>query len=162
MSVYTKRQSKQILTASLVSAIQTTCPIQLILFVLNALRITCSMYEGVFKSFRTGRLERELQIVQLSVTRFSCITSLWVSLVSFAAMTVCVASQRVFIVVSVYFVIDWVRKLLDTPSYQHDFKLYTQFMLSILNKWCIVEPVHSLKGATPSPTPPTLDLLLPG
>jgi hypothetical protein len=40
--------------------------------------------------------------------------------VSFAAITICVASQRVFIVVVVvvvYFVIDSVRKLLDTPSY---------------------------------------------
>jgi hypothetical protein len=36
--------------------------------------------------------------------------------VSFAAITLCVASQRVFIVV-VDFVIDSVRKLLDTPSY---------------------------------------------
>jgi hypothetical protein len=36
--------------------------------------------------------------------------------VSFAAITLCVASQRVFIVV-VYFVIDSVRKLLDTISY---------------------------------------------
>jgi hypothetical protein len=35
--------------------------------------------------------------------------------VSFAA----IASQRVFVVVSVYFVIDSVRKLLDTPSYGH-------------------------------------------
>jgi hypothetical protein len=34
--------------------------------------------------------------------------------VSFAAITVCVATQRVFI--AVYFVIDPVRKLLDTPS----------------------------------------------
>jgi hypothetical protein len=64
--------------------------------------------EGVFKSFRTGRLERQLQMVQLSATRCSCIAILWVSLVSFA-------SQRVFIVV-VYFVIDSVRELLDTPS----------------------------------------------
>jgi hypothetical protein len=37
--------------------------------------------------------------------------------VSFAAITLCVASQRVFIVVSLYFFIDSVRKLLDTPSY---------------------------------------------
>jgi uncharacterized protein HemY len=39
--------------------------------------------------------------------------------VSFAAITLCVASQWVFIVVVVvvvYFVIDSVRKLLDTPS----------------------------------------------
>jgi hypothetical protein len=34
--------------------------------------------------------------------------------VSFATITLCVASQRVFIV---YFIIDSVRKLLDTPSY---------------------------------------------
>jgi hypothetical protein len=46
--------------------------------------------------------------------------------VSFAAITLCVASQRVFIVVVVvvvvivvvlYFIIDSVRKLLDKPSY---------------------------------------------
>jgi hypothetical protein len=50
--------------------------------------------------------------------------------VSFAAMTLCVASQRVLIiiiiiiiivvVVVVDFVIDSVRKLLDTPSYIPD------------------------------------------
>jgi hypothetical protein len=41
--------------------------------------------------------------------------------VSFATITLCVASQRVFIVVVVvvvvYFVIDSVWKLLDKPSY---------------------------------------------
>jgi hypothetical protein len=47
------------------------------------------------------------------------IAILWVNLVSFAAITLCVASQQVFIVVSVYFVMDSVRKLLDTPSYSH-------------------------------------------
>jgi hypothetical protein len=57
-------------------------------------------YEGVSKSFRTGRQEPELQMVQLSATRCSCI-----------------ASQRVFIIVRIQFVIDSVRKLLDTPSY---------------------------------------------
>jgi hypothetical protein len=36
--------------------------------------------------------------------------------VSFAVITLCVAPQRVFIVV-VYFVMDSVRKLLDTLSY---------------------------------------------
>jgi hypothetical protein len=42
-----------------------------------------------------------------------------VSLVSFAAITLCVASQRVFVfVVVVGFVIDSVRKLLDTSSYK--------------------------------------------
>jgi hypothetical protein len=37
--------------------------------------------------------------------------------VSFAAITLSVASQRVFIVDVVYFVIESVRKHLDTPSY---------------------------------------------
>jgi hypothetical protein len=37
--------------------------------------------------------------------------------VSSVAITLNVASQRVFVVVSVYFVIDIVRKILDTPSY---------------------------------------------
>jgi hypothetical protein len=58
-----------------------------------------STYEAVSKSFGTGRLERELQVVQLLATRCSCIAILWVSLVSFAAITLCVASQRMFIVV---------------------------------------------------------------
>jgi hypothetical protein len=43
-------------------------------------------------------------MIKFSATRCSCIAILWVSLVSFAAITFCVASQRVFIVVSVYFV----------------------------------------------------------
>jgi hypothetical protein len=55
-------------------------------------------------------------MVQFSATRCSCIAILWVSLVSFAAITLRVASQRVFIV-AVYFVIDSVRELLDTLSY---------------------------------------------
>jgi hypothetical protein len=42
-------------------------------------------YEGVSKSFRTGRLERELQMEELSATMCSCIVILWVSLVSFVA-----------------------------------------------------------------------------
>jgi hypothetical protein len=37
--------------------------------------------------------------------------------VSFAAITLCVASQRVFIFNVVYFVNDSVRKLLDTPQH---------------------------------------------
>jgi hypothetical protein len=44
-----------------------------------------------------------MQMIQLSATRCSCIAILRVSLVSFAAIILCVASQRVFIVV-VYFV----------------------------------------------------------
>jgi hypothetical protein len=40
-------------------------------------------------------------MVQLSTTRYSCIVILRVILLSFAAITLCVASQRVFIVVRV-------------------------------------------------------------
>jgi hypothetical protein len=56
-------------------------------------------------------------MIQLSATRCNCIAILWVILVSFAAITVCVASRLVAIVV-VYFVIDSVRKRLDIPSYR--------------------------------------------
>jgi hypothetical protein len=76
-----------------------------------------NIYEGVSKSFRTGRLSIELQMVQLSATSCSLIAILWVSVVSFAATTLCVASQRLLIVVKVYFVVDSVRKLLDWHSY---------------------------------------------
>jgi hypothetical protein len=54
---------------------------------------------------------------KLSATRCSCIDILWVSRVSFAVVTLCVASQRVIPKVSPYFFIDSVRKLLDTPSH---------------------------------------------
>jgi hypothetical protein len=73
------------------------------------------VYEVVSKTFRIGRLERELQMVQLSSTRCSSIAIFLVSLMSFATITLRVASLRVFIFV--YFVIVSVRKLLDTPSY---------------------------------------------
>jgi uncharacterized protein HemY len=53
--------------------------------------------------------------------------------VSFAAITLCVASQRVFIVVVVvvvvvvvYFVIDSVRKLLDTPPYLRQMEMSSE------------------------------------
>jgi len=72
--------------------------------------------DTVSKSFRTGRLERELQILQLSATRCSCTSILWVSIESFAAITLCVACQRVFVVVVVvYYVINSVRKPLICP-----------------------------------------------
>jgi hypothetical protein len=80
-------------------------------------------YKGISKSFQTGCMEWELQILQLSATKCSCIAVLWISLVSFVAITLCVASQWAFIIIIiVYFVIDSVWKLLDTPSYH----------------WCIV------------------------
>jgi hypothetical protein len=80
-------------------------------------------HKVVSKSFGTGHLERELQMVQISATRCSCIAILLVSLMRFAAITLCVASERVFIVVS--FVIDSVRKLLDTPSYLSKFNFFS-------------------------------------
>jgi hypothetical protein len=83
-------------------------------WILTAMKV--SVYERVSRSFRTGHLEPELQMAQFSATRCSCIAILWVSLVSFAAITLYVASQRVFIVVSV-FLFDSVRKLLDIPYY---------------------------------------------
>jgi len=48
-------------------------------------------------------MEWELQIVKLSATKCSYIAILWLSLVSFGAITLFVASKLVFIVVSVYF-----------------------------------------------------------
>jgi hypothetical protein len=57
-------------------------------------------YKCVSKIFRTGRLERELQMVQLSAIKCSRIAILWVSLVRFAAITLCVISQRVFVFIS--------------------------------------------------------------
>jgi hypothetical protein len=89
-------------------------------------------YEVISKSFRTGSLERELQMVQLSATRCSFIAILWVSLVSFAAIILRVASERMFVVV--YFVIDSVRKLLNTPSYTH----YRMNLLIPWNKTCFL------------------------
>jgi hypothetical protein len=76
--------------------------------------ININAYEVATQSFRTGRLERELQMVQLSDTKYSCVAVLWVS---FDSITLCVASQQAFIVVSVYFVINSVRKYLDTFVY---------------------------------------------
>jgi hypothetical protein len=91
------------------------------------------VYEGVSKRFWTGRIEQELQMVQLSVTRCSCTAIFSVRLVSFATTTFCVASELVFIiivvvvvvVVVVYFVTDSVRKVLVTPSYSFGVYLST-------------------------------------
>jgi hypothetical protein len=71
----------------------------------------------LYPSFWTSHLEQELKMVQLSATRCSCIAILWVSLLSFAAITLCVTSQQVIPKVSVYFVINSVQELLDTPLY---------------------------------------------
>jgi hypothetical protein len=88
--------------------------------------------EGVSKSFRTGRLERELQMVQLFATRCSCIAILWVSLVSSATITLCVASRQVFVV---YLVIDSVQKLLDTPF--EGFISFLDYVFILLLSHCV-------------------------
>jgi len=77
---------------------------------------TC-LYEDVSKSFRTGYLERDCK--WYSSLPLGAVVSLFlsVSLVSFAATALYIASERVFIFVSIYFFIDSVRNLLDTPSY---------------------------------------------
>jgi len=56
-------------------------------------------HKGVSKSFQTDRLKRELQMVEISATRCSCIAILWVSLVSFVAIILSIASRRVFTLV---------------------------------------------------------------
>jgi hypothetical protein len=56
-------------------------------------------------------------MVQLSATRGSCIAILLVSLVSFAAITLCVASQRVFIVVLVVVVVIHFRYRLSPETF---------------------------------------------
>jgi hypothetical protein len=66
-------------------------------FILLSLKTGHTVYDGTSKSFRTGRLERELQMVQLSAPRCS-------NLVSLTDTTLCVASQQVSNVVCVYFV----------------------------------------------------------
>jgi len=82
-------------------------------------------------------------MVQFSATRCSCVASLLVSLVSFVAITLCVASKRVFIVVSVYFVIDSVWNLLDTPSHTNCHVSFTHYRNTPL-----LPPVGSVSSST--------------
>jgi hypothetical protein len=100
-------------------------------------------------------------MVQLSATRCSCIAILWVSLLSFAAITLCVASQRVFVVV--YFVIDSVRKLLDTHAYcfpVDDTCTCTRPVLQMLPLISTLYDSHqrlsSFLGPSTTPPPPPL------
>jgi hypothetical protein len=80
-------------------------------------------------------------MVQFSVTRCSYITIQSVSIVSFAAITLCVASQRVFIVLRVYFVIDSVRKLLVIPSYDVQILVHISVCFLCEETWHMA-PVH--------------------
>jgi hypothetical protein len=97
-------------------------------------------YESASKSYRPGSLERELHMIQLSITRCSCTAILWVSLVSFAAITLYVASQRVFISVVVLLLYRLGKKTLDINS-------YTEGYFSMSLKWSgtrksLMEPSH--------------------
>jgi hypothetical protein len=58
--------------------------------------------------------------------------------VSFAEITLHVTSQLVFIFVSVYFVIDSVRKLLDTTSYTHSLPFYSSLSIRLLVQTLII------------------------
>jgi hypothetical protein len=124
----------------------------------NGININSYTYEGITKCFRTGRLEREMQMVQLSATRCSCIAILWVSLVSFAAITLCVASQRVFVVVGVYFIIDSVRELLDTPSYLRLLRVHKSIPYNYDN--CLLFAWSSWNGRILVRSGPTLRMLI--
>jgi hypothetical protein len=54
---------------------------------------------------------------------------------SFAAITLCVASQRMFTILRIYLVIDSVLKLLDKPSYvKHFYTLASIFLLGLLKR----------------------------
>jgi hypothetical protein len=92
--------------------------------------ITGVVSEGVSKSFRPGYLEWELQMVQLSATRCSCIAILWVSLMSFATITHCVASQWEFIVAHIYFIVTQFGNLWIHPHVTWDIYL-PQILLGV-------------------------------
>jgi uncharacterized membrane protein len=62
--------------------------------------------------------------------------------VSLSALTLCIASQRVFVVVVVYFVIDSVRKFLDTLSYTHTHThthTHTNLQHETYEIWCAID-----------------------
>jgi hypothetical protein len=61
---------------------------------------TCHSLRECIQKFPDWPPAARTAMAQLSATRCSCIAILWVSLVSFAAITHSVASQRVYIVIS--------------------------------------------------------------
>jgi hypothetical protein len=93
------------------------------------------LYTKVSKSFRSGGLEQELQMVQLSASMCSYIAILWVSLGSFAAITLCVASQRVFIVVVIYFVMTQSGNFWIHPRMIFFYCTRTFLLKQIVQKW---------------------------
>jgi len=91
------------------------------------------LYEGVPKSFRTGRLERELQMIQLSVTRCS-LYSYFVSQSSeFCRHNPLCRLSTSFYCCRRIFRCDSVRKLLDKPSYVTFETVASLLILSLFN-----------------------------
>jgi hypothetical protein len=80
-------------------------------------------------------------MVQLSATRCSYIAILWASLVSFAAITLCVASELVFIVVSVYFVM----------TQSGNFWIYRRILIKLLHT-AMQTPASALSRKEPRNT----------
>jgi hypothetical protein len=74
--------------------------------------------------------------MQLSATRCSYIAILWVNLVSFAAITLCVASQRVFIIIIIIIII--VISLWLSPE--------TFGYILVLSPECILRDLHASLG----------------
>jgi hypothetical protein len=63
------------------------------------------------------------------------------------SITLCVAFQRVFVVVVVYFVIDSVRKLFDIPSYVRTYVcmyvcMYVYIRVCVVSCMCVCFRVH--------------------
>jgi hypothetical protein len=105
------------------------------------------IYDGVSRSFRTGRLERELQIAKLPATRCSCIAILWVSLVSSATITL---STSVYYCKCI-FRYHSARKLLDTPSYNNIYdtvssKAIEIKLLRVWNKMYSLQTQYGISG----------------
>jgi hypothetical protein len=87
-------------------------------------------------------------MVQLSATRCSCIAILWVSLVNFAAITLCVASQRVFIV---YFVMSqsgnfWIH--LRIVTHIHSLTVMTNLAASVICTHIHIHVAYERRGGT--------------
>jgi len=92
------------------SRIRIVAMFQLLSYKLQANNFSARLeYEGVSKSFRTGRLERELQMIQISATRCYFVSQ---SSEFCRHNPLCCFSTS-----DCYFVIDSVRKLSDTTSY---------------------------------------------
>jgi hypothetical protein len=82
-------------------------------------------------------------MVQLSATSCSCIAILWVSLVSFAAITLCVASQRLFVSISIQCGNFWVHPRTSVPPVE----LEPTFPMSECPKTiCTLRGVDTKKG----------------